>query len=420
MSFKERKASNLRVILAGLVGNVIEWYDFALYGYFATTIGQQFFPSDKPSVSLIAAFGAFAAGFIVRPLGGLFFGRIGDLISRKDALILTLFSMAVPTILMACMPNYNTIGIAAPILIVILRIIQGLSVGGEYTTSIVYLVENAPKQRRAFFAIWGLWGAVLGILLASAIASILANNLDQQQLNMWGWRVPFALGTVVAAVGLIIRRSLDSDVAIEDISNPIKQVFGEYRNSVFRLFLLNIGSGVGFYAAFVYVVSYVKEIGQLPERLALNLNTAAMAILLMIYPLTAWLSDRIGRKPLLITGGLMLMIGAIPFFHLIHSVDPITIFCGQLGFVIALATLSGGLNVANVELMPKAIRCTGLAFAYNTSIGIFGGTTPLIATLLIEESANPISPAYWVAGTSAITLLTSIFWIKETRFSSLS
>ena len=153
MILDQQLKTNIRVILAGLVGNVIEWYDFALYGYFASTIGKQFFPSNNPSISLIAAFGAFAVGFLVRPLGGLFFGRIGDLIGRKQALMLTLFSMAIPTILMACMPTYNSIGIAAPILIVLLRILQGLSVGGEYTTSIVYLVENAPKQRRAFFAI---------------------------------------------------------------------------------------------------------------------------------------------------------------------------------------------------------------------------------------------------------------------------
>ena len=158
MTLDQQLKTNIRVILAGLVGNVIEWYDFALYGYFASTIGKQFFPSNNPSISLIAAFGAFAVGFLVRPLGGLFFGRIGDLIGRKQALMLTLFSMAIPTILMACMPTYNSIGIAAPILIVLLRILQGLSVGGEYTTSIVYLVENAPIQRRAFFAIWGQIG----------------------------------------------------------------------------------------------------------------------------------------------------------------------------------------------------------------------------------------------------------------------
>jgi len=167
-------------------------------------------------------------------------------------------------------------------------------------------------------------------------------------------------------------------------------------------------------------VSYVKEIDMVPERIALNINTVSMAILLILYPLTAWLSDRIGRKPLLVAGGGMLMFGSIPFFQLIHTTDPLRIFFGQLGFVIALATLSGGLNVANVELMPKAVRCTGLAFAYNTSMGIFGGTTPLIATWLIQGSGNPISPAYWLAGSASITLLTSIFWVRETRLSCLS
>ncbi len=177
--------SRARIIVAGLVGNVMEWYDFAVYGYFATVIGTVFFPSDDPAVSLIAAFGAFAAGFLVRPLGGLVFGRIGDLVGRKRALTLSVLAMALPTVLMACLPTYETIGVAAPIAIVLLRMVQGLSVGGEYTSSIVFLVEHAPKHRRAFFSVWGVWGAVLGILLGSGVGDVLATILDEQQIAAW-------------------------------------------------------------------------------------------------------------------------------------------------------------------------------------------------------------------------------------------
>ena len=183
--------------------------------------------------------------------------------------------------------------------------------------------------------------------------------------------------------------------------------------------MLNIGFGVSFYAAFVYAVSYVKEIDQLPEGLALDLNTGSMTLLLLILPLTAWLSDRYGRKPLLVIGSALLAFGAIPFFHLIHSTDTTTIFLGELGFVVGFGVLSGGISAANVELMPASVRCTGLAFAYNASIGYFGGTTPLIATWLIAATGNPIMPGYWVAAAAGVTLLTAIFMVRETRFASL-
>lgn len=169
---EENSSGRTRTILAGLVGNIMEWYDFAIYGYFAATIGKQFFPSEDPAISLIASFGAFAAGFLARPLGGIVFGRIGDIVGRKRVLMLSVMAMAVPTTLIAFLPGYETIGILAPIILVLLRIIQGLSVGGEYTSSIVFLVEQAPAKRRSFFAVWGMWGAVLGILAGSAIGDV--------------------------------------------------------------------------------------------------------------------------------------------------------------------------------------------------------------------------------------------------------
>lgn len=412
-------SSRARIIGAGLVGNVMEWYDFAVYGYFATVIGTLFFPSDDPAVSLIAAFGAFAAGFLVRPLGGLVFGRIGDLVGRKRALTLSVLAMALPTVLIACLPTYESIGVAAPIAIVLLRMVQGLSVGGEYTSSIVFLVEHAPKDRRAFFAVWGVWGAVLGILLGSGVGDVLATILDAQQITAWGWRIPFAVGALVALTGYVIRSSIHVEAVACETQSPVRDSFGKHRGSVFRVIMLNVGNGVGFYAAFVYAVSYIKEIDRLSEEVALNLNTGAMSLLLLIMPLTAWLSDRIGRKPLIIAGSAILLVGAIPLFQLMHTTDPMTIFLGELGFVMAMGILSGGMNAANVELMPSAVRCTGLAFAYNASIGYFGGTTPLIAAWLISTTGNPIMPAYWVAATAGVTLLTAIFFVRETRFQPL-
>ncbi len=420
MTTNTAPTSSRRIIFAGLVGNVMEWYDFAVYGYFAVVIGHRFFPSDDPSVSLIAAFGAFAAGFLVRPLGGLLFGRIGDLVGRKRALTLSILAMAIPTVLIGCLPTYDAIGIAAPLAIVALRIVQGLSVGGEFTSSLIFLAENAKPKRRAMTAIWGMWGATAGILLGSGVGSLITEVLTEAQISSWGWRLPFLAGILVAGTGYLVRRSIHAEVPVSDSTHPIVDTFGKHRMSVLRVALLNIGFGVGFYAAFVYAVTYIKSIDKLSAEIAFNLNTASMALLLLILPLSAWLSDRFGRKPLLIAGSAILTVGAIPLFHLIHTTDPAVIFLGEMGFVLAIGLISGGLVAANVELIPAAVRCTGLAFAYNASIGWFGGTTPLIAAWLITSTGNPIMPAYWIAATGAVSLLSAIFLVRETRFQPLT
>lgn len=408
-----------KVILAGIVGNVMEWFDFAVYGYFASIIGTHFFPSENPSVSLIAAFGAFAAGFMVRPLGGLLFGRIGDLIGRKRAMVLSITAMAVPTVLIGLLPTYQTIGIAAPILIVLLRVIQGLSVGGEYTSSLIFLAEHAKPGHRARTAFWGMWGATSGVLLGSAIGAFISGMLTEEQLLNWGWRIPFLCGALVAATGFLIRRSLQATQPVGASETPVKDTFGKYRWDVIKVALLNIGFGVGFYAAFVYSVTYIKTIDKMPEGVALNLNSLNMVILLCLIPLTSWWSDKIGRKPLMIMGTAILAFGSVPLFHLLHSTDTFTIFLGELGFVFAVALVTGGIVAANVELIPRAIRCTGLAFAYNASIGFFGGTTPVISAWLISSTSDPISPAYWIAAAGTVSLLTVVFLIPETKDRSL-
>jgi MHS family proline/betaine transporter-like MFS transporter len=414
------QTSLARVVLAGLIGNVMEWYDFAVYGYFASVIGRLFFPASDPAVSLIASFGAFAAGFLVRPLGGLIFGRIGDLVGRQRALTLSVMAMALPTVGMACLPTYDTLGVAAPIALVALRIVQGLSVGGEFTSSLIFLVEHAPHNRRAFTAVWGSWGASAGILLGSGVGVLMNALLEDQQLTDWGWRIPFALGGLVALTGYLVRCGLQVSGPVGRSLAPVREVFGQYRGSVLRVALLNLGFGVSFYAAFIYAVSYVRDIDRLPEGIALRLNTWAMSLLLVVLPAAAWLSDRFGRKPVLVTAFTLLAAGAVPLFQLIHSAEATLILYGEVGFALLVGLVSGGVVATNVELIPAPVRCTGLAFAYNASIGYFGGSTPLIAAALIKATQNPIAPAYWIAATAVVSLFTALFFVHETRLQPLS
>ncbi len=420
MSAPAPTKSTTKVLLAGLIGNVMEWYDFAVYGYFATVIGREFFPSSDPAASLIGAFGAFAAGFLVRPLGGMVFGRIGDLAGRQRALQLSVMVMAVPTVLIGLLPTHSQIGVAAPIAVVLLRIVQGLSVGGEYTSSVIFLSENAPAHQRGFYAIWGLWGSVLGMLLGSGFGDLLAHTLTPNQLGSWGWRLPFLLGALVATTGVVIRQGIGAEIIEPLAKSPIRETFGRYRLQVLRVMALNIASSVGYYAVFVYAVSYAEEVDHLSAATSLSLNTGVLAVLLMLYPISAWLSDRIGRKPMLISGASCLCFGAMPLFHLMHSSDPQRVLWGELGLTLAVALLAGGKNPANVELMPAEVRCTGLAVAFNLAEGYFGGTTPLIATWLIAQTGNPLLPGAWVAFSGLCTLITVCAFTRETAFRPLS
>ena len=401
-----------RVILAGLIGNVMEWYDFALYGYFVVVFSEQFFPSTDPNASLIAAFGAFAAGFLVRPLGGVVLGRIGDRVGRPQALTISVMAMAMATVLMAILPTYQQVGLWAPAALVVLRMIQGLSAGGEYTTSIVFLAEHAPPNRRGLVTIWGLWGSVLGMLLGSAAGALLSNSLSSTQMQSWGWRVPFALGLLVALTGLALRRGLASDPPPAAASRPL-QALSRHGGAVVRVLLLNVASSVAFYTAFVYVISYIQTESGQSESLALGLISRVMGLLLIFYPIAAWISDRLGRRPLLITGSLFLVLAGLPIFQLLHSGNPTLITRGEILLMLAVALLAGAKNPANVELMPQAVRCTGLALAFNIAEGYFGGTTPLIASWLVSSSGNPLMPGYWVAIAGAITLITAVWFTPE-------
>jgi len=402
-----------RIILGGIAGNVMEWYDFALYGFFAAIIGKQFFPSEDPTVSTIAAFGAFAAGFLARPLGGILLGRLGDVLGRRQVLMISVLAMAVPTVMIGLLPSHEHIGMAAPILVVLLRIIQGLSVGGEYTSSAVFLAEHSPHDRRGLIASWSSWGATAGMLLGSAMGMLLTAVLDAEQLASWGWRIPFLSGALIAGVSVLLRRGLADDPPAKEGGAPVTEVFRDHLGSMGRIVGLNIGFGIAFYTIYVYTVTYMTEIDKLSEHVAFDVNTVNMVALLIAVPAAAWLSDRTGRKPLLLLSSAALTLGAVPLFSLIHSTDATTVLAGQLIFTVLIGLFAGPVCATNVEQLPRHVRCTGLAVAYNLSIGLFGGTTPMIAAWLIRESGSPLAPAYYLAAACAVSFLTALT-LRET------
>ena len=399
-----------KVIAAGVTGNVLEWYDFAVYGFFAPIIGRLFFPSDDPTVSLIASFGAFAAGFLMRPIGGIIFGFIGDKIGRKRALVLSVLLMAIPSGMIGILPDHATIGVSAAVLMVLMRMLQGMAVGGEYTSSIVYLAEHAPSKRRGFFTSWTLVGAVGGILLGSGVGALLSNLLPAEAVSDWGWRIAFLSGIAVGVVGLLIRRHLPEMPKTEsnDSANPIIDAFRTEWRAVTQVIGINIFNAVGFYLMFVYAVTWLIKEVKVPRSDALDINSLSLAVLLVLVPVFGALSDKVGRKSLLLFGSGGAVLLGYPLIMLMHHVDFMMIMMGQIGFAILLAAYLSAIPATLTEMFPSRVRVSALSVGYNISLAIFGGTTPLVATWIIERSHDDLSIAWYLICGAAISFVFTV------------
>ena len=399
-----------KVIVAGVTGNVLEWYDFAVYGFFAPIIGRLFFPSDDPTVSLIASFGAFAAGFLMRPIGAIIFGFIGDKIGRKRALVLSVLLMAIPSGMIGILPDHATIGVSAAVLMVLMRMLQGIAVGGEYTSSIVYLAEHAPSKRRGFFTSWTLVGAVGGILLGSGVGALLSNLLPAEAVSDWGWRIAFLSGIAVGVVGLLIRRHLPEMPKTEsnDSANPIIDAFRTEWRAVTQVIGINIFNAVGFYLMFVYAVTWLIKEVKVPRSDALDINSLSLAVLLVLVPVFGALSDKVGRKSLLLFGSGGAVLLGYPLIMLMHHVDFMMIMMGQIGFAILLAAYLSAIPATLTEMFPSRVRVSALSVGYNISLAIFGGTTPLVATWIIERSHDDLSIAWYLICGAAISFVFTV------------
>jgi MHS family proline/betaine transporter-like MFS transporter len=393
-----------RGILAGVVGNMLEWYDFALFGFFARQIGAHFFPAANPTASLLAAFGTFAAGFLMRPVGGALFGWIGDRYGRKQALIGSVLAMAFPSFLIGALPGVERIGIAAPILLVLFRMLQGIAVGGEYMASAVFLVEGAAPGRRGYMGSWGPFGASAGTLLGSAAGAIVNATLPPEAVLAYGWRIPFLLGILVAFGGLAIRSHYVERMPQQGpAESPLGEAFAAHWRTMVHLVALTAGISVGFYTTFVYAPTWLQQVAGVPAKTALEINTVAMAVLLLIIPAAGIASDRYGRRRVLAVaaGGIMLL--AYPLMGLMAHAETATIFAGQLGLALVVGANGAVLPAAMAELAPWRVRCTVLSVGYNVALALLGGSTPMVAAWLVSRTGAALAPAVYLAIAGAVT-----------------
>ena len=407
-----------RGVIAGVVGNILEWYDFALFGFFAREIGAHFFPAHDPTASLLAAFGTFAAGFLMRPVGGALFGWVGDRFGRKQALIWSVLAMAFPSFFIGLLPGTETIGVAAPALLLLFRLMQGLAVGGEYMASAVFLVEGAQPGRRGWMGSWGPLGATAGTLLGSMAGALVNRVLPPEAVLTYGWRIPFLVGLAVGLGGLAIRSHFVERVPHQaPAKSPLGEAFREHWRTMLHLAALIAGISVGFYTVFVYMATWLEQQVGVAPRTALEINSLAMAAHLFSLPVAGWASDRVGRRPVLMVGSGALALLAYPLMSFMAGGTLAAVLAGQVGLSLLVATTGGALPATMAELAPWRVRCTVLSVAYNVGMAFLGGTTPLVAAWLVARTGVILAPAWYLGAAAACAFVGAIFLPGTARHS---
>jgi MHS family proline/betaine transporter-like MFS transporter len=412
---KNKKIKN-KLYFAGLVGEIMEWFDFTVYGFFALIIAANFFPSENHFISVVAAFAAFAIGFLVRPLGGLFFGYIGDRYGRKKVLTTSMFLMAFPSLIISLTPTFETIGVLAPIILILMRMLQGLSVGGEHTGSIIYLTELSSHKDRAFSAAIPFVGTILGVLLGSLVGVSIFSIFTHDAIVEWAWRIPFFMGVFIAIIGVVIRKYLpESHIPDSDTQEamPIAEVLKNHRSTFAKIFFLNLTFAVGFYTVFIYNPIWMQKFLNVSKSYSLEINSIALLIAAISMLFSSYYSNKVGRKPMLLiaTGGLALF--SYPLYALMLSDVFLHALLGQGIFSIFIGMFMGVIGVVMVELFKKSIRMSAVSVAFNLSFAIFGGTAPMIATWLIHTTHNNLSLAWYISLSALISFIT-VLTIDET------
>lgn len=403
-----------KVVLAGAIGNALEWYDFTIYAFFVPIIAAQFFPNKDPFLSLLATFGVFAVGFLVRPLGAILFGYIGDHAGRKKALVLSMIMMSFPTFLIGLLPNYNTIGIMAPLLLVVLRIIQGLAVSGELTTATVFLIEHADNHKRGLAGSLAMAGALFGMVLSSMLATIMSELVSEVQLASWGWRAPFILGGLIGVLGLMVRlRSIDpaefkhahqAQQENEGRASVLKHVTSLNYGTLFTGICLTSIMAIANYFLIAYFNTFLVETQGLPMREVMIGNTIAITIQVMMTLLMGLLSDYTGRKWILGMGIISLLILIQPIFWLLTQHDIYKAFLGEVLFALAAGALTGVVPTMLAEMFDTYHRNMGISISYNISLALFGGTAPLVAMTLVASTHSQYAPAWYLMACAMMAL----------------
>lgn len=417
-----------KAISAAALGNAMEWFDFGVYGFVAYALGKVFFPDASPSVQMIAALGTFSVPFLVRPLGGVFFGVLGDRFGRQKVLSTTIIIMAVSTFCIGLIPSYDSIGIWAPILLLLCKLAQGFSVGGEYTGAAIFVAEYAPDRRRGFLGSFLDFGSIAGFVLGAGVVVLLQSILGEDRFVEWGWRLPFFMAAPLGFLGLYLRHAAEETPAFqqqlemmeredqEDVENRPRVSFREIATRFWRPLLICVGlvltTNITYYMLLTYMPSYLTHNMHYAEGHGVLIIIAVMIGMLFVQPVIGMASDRFGRRPFVLFGSVALLVLAVPCFRLIISGEIGLIFLGLFILAVILNAFTGVMASTLPAMFPTRIRYSALASAFNIAI-ILAGLTPTIAAALVDSSGNLYIPAYYLMLVAVIGIVTGIF-MKET------
>lgn len=421
-----------RVVLAGAIGNLLEWYDFGLYGLLAPVLASLFFPGHNRIASLLAIYGGFAGGFAMRPIGAIVLGHLGDRVGRRFVLTLSVLLMGIATVAVGILPTYAVVGIWAPILLILIRLFQGFSVGGEFVDSVTYLVEVVPPGRRGIAGSVANIGSTAGMLLAAGIAAAVTTWAGSARLNAWAWRLPFLIGGIIASAAYLLRRHLPETAhqaqkkdqvqkqaqaqKIEQRESPLLLAIREQPGVMLACVLFTSGYGIANYLIMVFLPTYAHEFGHVTVRQALLINTVGQAVAFFAVPLSGWISDRVlSRRTILALAFIAQAAFSWEAFRLAQHAGLAGLWASQLTLALLLAIVMGTAPAMLAEQFRAGYRVSAHAVTFNIGIGIAGGTAPMVAVALIQAFSNTMVPAAYLIAAAVLSAISVLALHENTR-----
>ncbi|WP_433291959.1 MFS transporter [Pseudonocardia sp. CA-142604] len=413
-----------RAVAGAAMGNAVEWFDYAIYSYLVTSIGLNFFPEASPAAQTMLVFAGIAIPFVLRPFGGVFLGPLGDKFGRRRVLAVTILMMSGCTFFIGLIPSYTTIGIAAPILLLLARLIQGFSTGGEYGGAATFIAEYAPDRKRGFYGSFLEFGTLTGYVLGAGIATTVQLSLSDEALNSWGWRIPFLIAGPLGLIGFYLRNRLEDTPAFrsceragETTQAPFSEVLRTYWPQIINLIGFVILLNVADYTLLTYMPTYLTQVLEISDTEALIVIIGVMiGMMLVIAPVGA-LSDRVGRKPLLLTSAVGFLVLAYPAIALVGMRDPLPVTGGMVILAVLLVLMLGTIGSALPAMFPTRNRYGGFSIGYSVSTALFGGTAPLVITALIDRTGNTAVPAFYLMGAAAVAIIPILLMPETARIS---
>ncbi|RZI45524.1 MFS transporter [Candidatus Finniella inopinata] len=405
-------SNSLKSVLSSSIGNVLEWYEYTLYAYFATVISKLFFPLDNHFVAMVMTFATFAIGLAARPIGGIIFGYLGDRYSRKKTLSMTMLLMSIPTTCMGLLPTYEHIGIAAPVLLITLRILQGVALGGEFGASCVYLYESVPENKRGFFGSIALTGVGTGLVLSACTIFLVESLVTEETLYSYGWRIPFFISVIGSIVAFYMRRNLletKDFIAVKQsndlVANPLFEMFKNHKATLAGLFAIFLTTQVSFFVVFIYGKTMMMDFLHFDSYTAGKFNISTLISYTIATVIFGYLSDKINKRYIILFGAVGILLAAYPFIAALKfgAAEYILLMSMALGALIGMT--EGTLNPLVAESFPTNIRATSVAFCWNFTSVSFGGVAPILAMWLIENAGGIDAVAYYLMTVCALTVI---------------